>query len=365
MTTLRSEDWAVQPPFVPNGPTSPVTLLFDDEGLTQLAGIPAIAWQTPWSEIANVELVRVGHRQMLFASAGGVRYVWRHRDLEGYDALRTLVIERGGVVTERRQRLGVYAVVAVVILASFGGGIAAWFNRGSSGATELSDARHVNLILNDLPPNVWYKSTSAVPLGYLVSPPSKVYTSTTTTTPPKNSIGDAAAAVFQKCLGVSNAKDRVYGAAGQEPDYQVSSPIFNTNSLDGIELASTSQYYHSLSMVDKDTHEMSMTNFGSCFVTSSADIIMSGLGTANPKSDVATNWQPTTFSKGWTRGGVIRLDLPNVTTKVQLVMVVITHGHYEVTLSAIVGSFTKSKTLLNGLVNTLLSRAENTSSTSA
>jgi hypothetical protein len=364
VSTLRSEDWVVQPPFVPNGPTSPVTLLFDDTGLTQLAGIPAIAWQTPWSEIANLELVRVGHRIMLFATVGGVRYLWRHRDLEGYDALRAIVTERGGVVTERHQRLGVYGVVAVVVLASFGGGIAAWFNRGSTGATELSDARHVNLKLNDLPSG-WYKTSNTVPLGALVSPPSKIYTSTTTTAPPKNSIGDAAASVFQKCLGVSNTKDRVYGAAGQEPDYQVSSPIFNTNSLDGIELASTSQYYHSVVMVDKDTHEMAKTNFGSCFVTSSADIIMSALGATNPTSDVATNWQPTTFTKGWTRGGVVQLDLPNVTTKVDLVMVIITHGHYEVTLSAIVGSFTKSETLLNGLVNTLLSRTENASSTSA
>ncbi|HTT58807.1 MAG TPA: hypothetical protein VMF33_02060 [Acidimicrobiales bacterium] len=363
MTSLRSEDWAVQPPFVPNGPTSPVTLLFDEAGLTQLAGIPAIAWQTPWSEVANVELVRVGHRMLLFASVAGVRYVWRHRDLEGYDALRVIVAEHGGIVTERRPRLGVYVVVAIVILASLGGGIAAWFNRGSAARSELADARHVNLRLDDLPSG-WYKTSDTV-LNYLVSPPSKVYTSTTTTALPKNSIGDEAARVFQKCLGVSNATDRVYGAAGQEPDYQVASPIFNTDSLDGIELASTAQYYHSLSMVDKDTHEMSMSNFGSCFVTSSADIILAGLGSKNPASVVARNWQPTTFAKGWTRGGVVRLDLPNVKTKVQLVMVVITHGHYEVTLSAIVGSFAKSETLLNGLVNTLLSRTENASSTSA
>ncbi len=165
---------------------------------------------------------------------------------------------------------------------------------------------------------------------------------------------------------MTNARDRIYGAAGQEPDYQVSSPIFNTNSLKGIELASTSQYYHSLTMVNKDNHEMSMTNFGSCFVTSSADIILSGLGTTVPKGVVATDWQPTTFSKGWSRGGVVSLALPNVKSKVQLVMVVITHGHYEVTMSAIVGSFSKSRdTCLNGLVNTLLSRTENSTSTSA
>jgi hypothetical protein len=49
----------------------------------------------------------------------------------------------------------------------------------------------------------------------------------------------------------------------------------------------------------------------------------------------------------------------------QLVMVVLTHGHYEVTLSAIVGDFTKAKTELSNLANTLLSRMTNESSTAA
>jgi hypothetical protein len=361
VTDTRSEDWAVRPPFVPNGPTSPVVLLTDDSGLTQLAGIPPVAWQTPWSEISNLELVRISHQMLLFATIGGVRYTWRHRDQVDYEKLRTVVVEHGGVVTQRRRRAGVFAIVAIVVLASFGGGIAAWFNRGSSGAQELSDARHVNLTLNDLPSG-WYKTTQTV-LNYLVPPSSKVYTSTTTTTKPaKDTSFDKSAAVFQKCLGVTNKDDRVYGAAGQQPDYQVSSPIFNTNASGGIELASTSQYYRTTTMVDKDTKEMSMHNFGLCFATSSADIIESGFGLTNPTTNVASNFQPTTFTKGWSSGGVISFSDPSVKSKLQLVMVVITHGHYEVTLSAIVGSFTKAKTLLSSLTNTLLSRMENSSS---
>jgi hypothetical protein len=115
-------------------------------------------------------------------------------------------------------------------------------------------------------------------------------------------------------------------------------------------------------MVDKDTNEMSMKNFGSCFVTSSADIIESGFGLTNPTTNVAKNFQPTTFTKGWSRGGVVSFSDPSVKSELQLVMVVITHGHYEVTLSAIVGSFTKAKSLLSSLTNTLLSRMENSSS---
>jgi hypothetical protein len=366
VTTIRSEDWAVRPAFVPNGPTSPVTLLTDDAGLTQLAGIPSVAWQTPWSEIENLELVRVSHQMLLFATIAGVRYCWRHRDLTDYELLRAMVVEHGGVVTQRRRRAGVLAIVAVVVLASFAGGIAAWFNRGSGAAQELSDTRHVNLTLNDLPGTGGWQPVTTTILNYLVPPPSKVYTSTTTTTtPPKKSSFDTSAAVFQKCLGVTNATDRVYGAAGQMPDYQVSSPVFNTNTLDGILVASTSQYYHSTTMVDKDTKEMSKHNFGSCFVSSSADIIMSGFQLTNPVTNVATNWEPATFTKGWVRGGAVAVSVPNIKTKVQLVMVVMTHGHYEVTLSAIVGSFTKAKTLLGTLANTLLSRAENSTSKAA
>jgi hypothetical protein len=363
VTTLRSEDWAVRPSFVPNGPTSPVVLLADDTTLTQLAGIPAVAWQTPWTEISNLELIRFSHQMALFATIAGVRYCWRHRDLSDYEAIRALVIEHGGVVSHRRRRAGVLVVVAFVVLASFAGGIAAYFNRGSHQANELADARYVNLTLKDLPSG-WYTTSNAV-LNYLVPPAGKVYEfndTTTTTAPAKDSSFDKAASIFQTCLGVSNRKDRVYGLAGQNPDYQVSSPIFTTDALGGVELASTTQYYRTSTMVDKDTHEMSMANFGSCFVESSASLVLSGFGLSAPKAVVGTDWRPVTFAKGWRRGGVVALTVPGVQSKLQLVMVVITHGHYEVTLSAIVESFKKSQGLLASEVNTLLSRMTSTTS---
>jgi hypothetical protein len=363
VTTLRSEDWAVRPSFVPNGPTSPVVLLADDTTLTQLAGIPAVAWQTPWSEISNLELIRFAHQMALFATIGGVRYCWRHRDLTDYEAIRALVLEHGGEVNRRRRRAGVLVVVAIVVVASFAGGIAAWFNRDSHSVNELADARSVNLTLKDLPSS-WYTTSNAV-LNYLVPAAGKVYrftNTTTTTAPAQNSSFAKAATIFQTCLGITNRHDRIYGAAGQEPDVQVSSPIFTTNSLGGIELASTTQYYHTSVMVKKDTHEMSMTNFGSCFVKSSASLILSGFGLAVPKTAVASDWQPQTFAKGWHRGGTVAITVPGVSAKLQLVMIVITHGHYEVTLSAIVHSFAKSQSFLANEANVLLSRM--TSSTS-
>jgi hypothetical protein len=364
VTNIRSEDWAVRPSFVPNGPTSPVVLLTDDTGLTQLAGIPAVAWQTPWSEITNIELVRLHHQMALFATVGGVRYCWRNREITDFDQMRTVVLEHGGVVTQRRRRAGIFAVVAVVVIASFAGGIAAWFNRGSGGSQQLADARAVNLTVKDLPEG-WTK-TSETALSYLVPPSNQVFTSTTTTAPAKPNKGfEDAAHLFQSCVGVSNARDRVYGAAGQQPNYQVSSPIFVTNSLDGIEVASTTQYYQTTTMVDKDTAEMSKTNFGTCFAESSAALILSGYSQPIPTKFTASNWKPDTFTKGFSRGGVVTLTVPMLDQPVQLVMVMITHGHYEVTLSALVGSFSKAKDVLANIANTLLARETNSSAEAA
>jgi hypothetical protein len=354
----------VRPSFVPNGPTSPVVLLTDDTGLTQLAGIPAVAWQTPWSEITNLQLVRLHHQMALFATVGGVRYCWRNKEITDYEKLRTVVLEHGGVVTQRRRRAGVVAVVAVVVVASFAGGVAAWFNRNNNGAQELADARYVNLTMKDLPSG-WYKTSQAV-LNYLVPPAGQVYTSTTTTAPAKKNVSFSDAAhLFQTCLGVSNAKDRVYGAAGQLPNYQVSSPIFNTNALDGIELASTTQYYQTTTMVHRDTAEMSKANFGTCFAESSASLILSGFDLKTPSTFKAANWHPVTFTKGWTRAGYVTMSIPEFSQPIQLVMVVITHDHYEVTLSALVGSFSKSESLLANLTNTLLARMSNSTAVAA
>jgi hypothetical protein len=46
-------------------------------------------------------------------------------------------------------------------------------------------------------------------------------------------------------------------------------------------------------------------------------------------------------------------------------MVIITHGHYEVTMSALVGSFSKAKSVLSNLANTLLARTTNSTAEAA
>lgn len=358
-TTFRSEGWSVRPSFVPHGATSPVTLLGDEHGLTQLSGDPEVAWQTPWTEMSSIQLLRFSRGLALFATIDGVRYCWRANSAADFDDVSDVVLEHGGQLIRRKRRAGVYAVAAVVLLASLAGGIAALFTRTSPGVQELADARAVNLSLKDLPSD-WYLASGSA-LQYLIPPVKDVIVPTPTTTAPKaNSAWAQISAQFQRCLGVSAHNDRVYGAAGQQPDYQVSSPIFGAATDNGIEVGTISQYYATTTMVRRDTAEMSRTNFGGCIVASSAALIQSGYTSNVPTVPAGENWQPVTYAKGWIRGGVATVTEPGLTKPLHLVMVVATSGHYEVTLAAIVAEWPQTRLLLANLANTLMSRITST-----
>lgn len=363
-TTFRSEGWSVRPSFVPHGATSPITLLADETGLTQLSGEPQVAWQTPWDELSSIQLVRFSRAMALFATADGVRYCWRTNDRTDFDDVASVVVEHGGQLIRRRRRAGVYVVVAAVLLASVAGGIGALLTSSNPGAQELKDAKAVNLTLKDLPTG-WYATTGSL-LGYLFPPAKNVITSTTTTTLPKaNSAWAKITAQFESCIGVSARLDRVYGLAGQEPDYQVSSPIFGSTQDGGINVASITQYYSTTTMVKKDTAEMSMKNFGGCLVSSNAALILSGYTSKVPSEPMGQNWRPVTFAKGWARGGVSKLIEPGLTSSLNLVMVVATSGHYEVTLGALVAQWPASRGAIANLVNTLKSRITSTNAAAA
>jgi hypothetical protein len=362
---LRSDGWSVRPSFVPHGAVTPVTLLADENALTQLAGVPTVAWQTPWSELSNIQFVRFARGMALFATAAGVRYCWRNPSRNDFEALRAIVIAHGGVVAHHRRRAGVYSVALVVLIAALAGGIGSWLFRNSSVSSELTDARHVNLTLKDLPTG-WYLAPAleATPLADIFSAPGKVETLPTKPTKKKkqNAVLTEIFGDFAKCLGVTPQRDRVYGAAGQLADYQVSSQIFASSSYGGIEAVSTSQYYHTTTMVQRDTAEMSRTNFGSCFVTSNIALVRALNNAKLPTTNEGVNYRPVTFLRGWSRGGEAVLSLPNVSGSSHLVMVEITSGHYEVTLGVLVNDWPASETFVSSLTSTLLSRMVSPSS---
>jgi hypothetical protein len=358
MTPLRSEGWTVQPSFVPNGAVSPVTLLIDDDSLTQLAGEPAVAWQTPWSELSNVQLMRFSRGLALFATASGVRYCWRNPSRSDFEALRALVVAHGGSVGRQRRRAGIIIVAAVVLVAALAGGIGSWLYRHSSGPKAIAAARNVNLTVRDLPSG-WFPTVNqnSSVLSYIFPPSGTLEkpSATPTTLPKKGTPFAVASADFQQCIGVSAQRDRMYGAAGQEPDYQTSSKIFTSPSFGGIEAVSTTQYYRTTTMVQRDTAEMARKNFGSCFVSSNVALIRSGLRIV--KSPInGQNFRPVTFLRGFSRGGEAELSIPKVLGSPHLVLVMITDGHFEVTLGVLVDQWPQSEAFVSNLSSTLLSR---------
>lgn len=365
MSALRSEGWSVRPSFVPHGAVAPVTLLTDDDALTQLAGEPAVVWQTPWSELSNIQIVRFARGMALFATAAGVRYCWRNASWADFEALREVVLAHGGAVAHHRRRAGIYSVAVIVLMAALAGGIGSWLYRNSSSSNEIRDTRAVNLTLRDLPAG-WFPSPSpnASLLSDLFPAAGKVEqpSTTPTTLPKKNSIWAKVSSTFQQCISVSAQHDRVYGAAGQQPQYQASSKIFDSPSFGGIEVVSTTQYYRTTTMVRRDTTEMSRTNFGSCFATSNVALVRAVYRAAVPTTDIGVNFRPTTFLRGWSRGGEAVLSMPSVSAAPHLIMVEITNGHFEVTLGALTKEWPKSQSFISGLASTLLSRTESSTS---
>lgn len=352
--TIRSEGWAVRPSFVPYGLTTPVTLLCDDVGLTQLAGEPAVVWQTPWDELANIQLVRFARGMALFATTGGVRYCWRNSSRVDYEELSAIVAAHGGLVVRQKRRGTVYAVVVAVLIASLAGGLAAWFTGRNSGSSEEASASAINLTLRDLPDTFSTTGESALQTLFPLNTPPNATTTTTTKPAPINAKFAKIVKVFDTCMGVSYAKDRVYGAAGQVPLYQVTSKFFTSSQYNGIQVGSTAQYYNTPVKVRKDTAEMSEKPFGSCFVQSQA-LILKTYANASANTDTVS-YQPKTYEKGWSRGGVTELSLPDVPGKLHLILVELTHGHYEVTLAALVASWPKTRPFISNLASVLLSR---------
>lgn len=351
----------MRPSFSPHGPTEPVTLLFDETGFTQLAGDPAVAWQTPWSEVSQLRLVRRRGTVVIVAVVANVPYQWRRRtplSPQQSEELGVVLSRHGARELPRSRRNVALAVAGLVTLASFGGylgGLVASAPTSSS----VSALAAVNLSSRDVP-STWSASTSATTseLETIMPAPGQVITSSPpSTVPAQDSAFNLAANHFQRCLGVANVNDRIYGLAGQSPTYQVSSPVFSSSDLGGIQVESTAQYYASPQDVARDVAEMSRSSFGRCFVDSNADMMVGRSSATTPQLGNGVNYSPRTFAKGWVSGGSISLSLPLIgVAHATLVVVVEAAGHYEVTMAALVTNLAAARTAVNNLANVLLVR---------
>jgi len=370
VSVLRSDGWSVRPSFSPHGPVEPVTLLFDETGFTQLAGDPAVAWQTPWSEVAQLRLVRRRQSVTIIAVVSHVLYQWRRRtplSRAQVDELSALLSVHGARELPRSRRNGALAVAGLVTLASFGGYFGGLLTTTPTSSTQSTLAA-VNLSARDVP-GTWGVSSSASTseLETILPAPGQFITSNpSTTAPAQDSAFNLAANHFQRCLGVANVNDRIYGLAGQSAMYQVSSPVFSSRSFGGIQVESTAQYYASPLNVASDVGEMSRADFGRCFVESNADMMIGRSSAATPDLTNGLNYATHTFAKGWVSGGSVEVSLPVIgVSHANLVVIVEAAGHYEVTLAALVTHLAAARATIDNLANVLLVRATSSSAVSA
>ena len=361
---LRSEGWRVRPSFTPQGPTSPVTLLLDDRSLTQLAGVDPVAWQTPWAELHNLRLARTLFGTTLIADTDGRTCIWRTNRRREFAALAPFVMAAGGWVQQRQVQRRTAIAVAAVTLLSFVGYFGSQLHHGAAGAT-VARLKALNVGFTDLPGS-WTTATPSVLSAVIGTPGQTVRTnfSTTTTTPLATSLYGKVVHSFQHCLGVTNAADRMFGAAGQFPVVQTTSKVFTSASGGGVQVASYAQYYASTSSVAKDTAETTKPGFGACFTDANADFIEGGALSLSP---TVTTGQPLTvhtFAKGYRVAGIATLtgaSFAQATTglasqRQHLVVVVMTRGHYEVTLMALCVNWPQQESLVQSLVNNMVAR---------
>ncbi len=363
MSVVRSPGWVVHPSFAPHGPTSPVTLLLDESGLTQLAGEPAVAWQTPWSEVTGLRFVRTRAGVLVVAVVAGVLYQWRRSEPLGAaqrDELRAALVARGAREVPRGRRVSAVVVVALVSLASFGGYVGGLLHqRGTSSV--VGALENLNLSARDVA-GTWSSSSlaSASLLATLAPAPGYVqYLNpvTTSTAPPQASPFALAGVHFQRCLNVSSVDDRIFGLAGSPPLYQVSSPVYYSSDAGGVQVESTAQYYASTANVARDVAEMSRTSFGRCFAQAVGDELVGANTGVTPQLAGGADLATPTFVKGWSRGGAVTVSLPSLQVlHAHLVVIVEAAGHYEVTMFALAADLSRARDTLLGLANALLAR---------
>ena len=369
---VRSEGWMVRPSFAPHGPTLPVTLLMDEAGFTQLAGEPPVAWQTPWSEMTALRLVRSRAGVSVVGVVAGVLYQWRRvapMSRAQLDEVRTMLLAHGARELPRARRNSALAVAALVTLASFGGYVGARFSHHSTSA-QVTALEGLNLNARDVA-GTWASSSLATSslLTNLMPPPGQVQyndPSTTTTAPASASVFALAAVHFQRCVHVASVDDRMFGLAGTVPRYQVSSPVFYSSDLGGVQIESTAQYYDSPLSVAADVAEMSRPSFGRCFAQSAGDELIGAATGVTPTLSSGHNLATPTFVKGWTRGGEVVVSLPSLqVARAHLIVIEEAAGHYEVTLFALAVNLAKARTSIDDVANSLLVRVTSSNAVSA
>lgn len=214
------------------------------------------------------------------------------------------------VRTARRPAFVALAVIGVVVLVTIALA-ATWPATPTSAraatATARAEARVVGLRGSDLP-GAWTPDNPATaPLAGLLGIDSG-------SKPTRQDIAMTKTITldYQRCMGLSSAKDRFFGTGGVQPMAQVPSTPFSLTGTNGvIEVGTATQRYASASQVAKDQRQAGSPLFSTCLSQAMGRFVMSGAGPSALIADPVVQAQQVTAPLGvFVTGGTAILSYP-------------------------------------------------------
>ena len=326
----------------------------DAQGITLSGGDPLLAWQLPYRALIGARAVLVGFYvelsgwvsgrpflltiptenlgggtpQELIALLSPVSPSPTTTMMSGHsDGLLTarLTMKRKSKALIASAVLTVAVVVALVlalILQSSPG------NGPSTTSQAHALAASMNLTINDFHSTWQAENPATAPLSGLLG------TGTASKeTPKQKKIYDEVVHAYQTCVGLSNAKDRMFGTAGVAPIAQVpSNPYGSVENGNLAEAGSVTQYYASTQDVQSDLAQMKRPQFARCLSEVMARFTIAFVS----PSSITTPW-PTVVTKSSTQLGVfvtgaatiINYPTTTGTTPIEIGVTSLIYGHYE------------------------------------
>ena len=355
-------------------------LTVDASGVTLSGGEPVAAWQIPFTAMTNTTVHRSGDIVVMGAWVAGsyVTFSIPEAQLTGGSAqdLEVLVATAAGRAPlmlrkepkSSRKKWWGFGIVGVVILAIVVVSLVVTTrsqNTAKPTAAQRAATASRNLALSDLPASWGIDDPTTAPLAGLLETGSS-----TKPTPAEKAMQRAIVSAYQACMGVSNEKDRVFGAAGVTPPIQISSsPIGYLDGSTYLEVGTSTQRYVSSQSVQADLVQLRSEKFPQCFAEAIGRMSSASTTTQNPTPTLEVSPQHLPQVLGvFTAGSNVTIAVPDgtgSTVPAELGVSILVTGNYEQTLYtfATPGSFPPA--LRNQLVQVLGARLLGTNNSSA
>jgi hypothetical protein len=376
---LRASEVHVEGSRGPLPVTGLLELRLDERAMTFQGGDPPVAWQVPASAMEGASVRR---RTEAIELAG-----W----LAGGYSLITIpvsaisggapddVIERfesygASRAPQRRDRskrgwvlagiaaAGIAAVVVIVVLQS-----SSTSAPPHATAAQRQETSAKNLTVKDLPSGWAEDDPATAPLGSLLST-----SSGGSETKAQKRSQDEVISEYQACMGLTNAGDRVFGAAGVQPLFQVGGlPIGDLSSTSLlqptrlVEAGSVTQLYASDADVADDLRQITSPRFPGCFAEATGRLLEISASAA-PSASYPTSVQVLPRSLGvYTAGANVELPIQGSSSPIEIGVSVLIAAPYEQTLYTYASSGAFDPSLRAQLVSTLAGRLVSGSSAGA